>query len=69
MTYISSKKETVSTTRHPKSDEENSISSPEKNISGNDQSPSEQEMISSDNQSNDEEGIFEGRYSLFQESI
>lgn len=52
-----SKKEPVSTINRPKSDEDNSISSP---VSENEQSPSEQEIISSDNQSNDEEGIVEG---------
>ena len=63
---ISSKKETVTTTRRPKSEEGNSLSSPEKNTSESEQSASEQENVSSENQSNDEEGIVQGKYHLIQ---
>ncbi|CAF0733336.1 unnamed protein product [Rotaria sp. Silwood1] len=55
-----SKKETVSTVHRNKSNDENFISSPEKNTSDSPQSQSEKEMSSSDKESNDEEGIVEG---------
>ncbi|CAF3817480.1 unnamed protein product [Adineta steineri] len=54
-----SKKETVSTSHHNKSDGENSINSPEKNTSESEQSPSKQQVSSSDNESNNEEGMIE----------
>ena len=52
----------MSTSHQNKSDDENSVHSPGKNTSESEQSPTKQEISSSDNESNDEEGMIEGMF-------